>query len=903
MNRRTLTAVGFALVLLAGVGVGQPPRPNLDEVFKRYDANKDGKLSRAEYDTFAKIAPKLKDNADAAFKRLDANDDGSLTLAEFKKLADLGAKGKGKEKEPEAKVEPKVAEKALTTDQVNFFEKKIRPVLIDKCYSCHSEKADKLKGGLTLDTKAGLRTGGDSGPAVVPGNPGKSLLIHALKESNGAKPMPPKEKLSPDAVADFEKWVAMGAPDPRTDASVAKKPTTIDIAKGKEHWSFQPVKAPAIPAVSDAKWPTSDADRFVLAKLDEKKLTPAADADKRTLLRRVYFDLVGLPPAPEDVEAFVNDPAANAFEKVVDKLLASPSFGEKWGRHWLDVARYAESSGKEQNMLYPFAWRYRDYVIASFNADKPYDQFLKEQLAGDLMPAKNDNEKAEHQIATGFLAVGTKSHNERNALQFRLDLADEQIDAMSQGMLGLTVACARCHDHKFDPIPTKDYYALVGIFTSTDTKYGTPQLPIARNNSSLQDLPSGADVPTGATLSKAELDRIKAQLADLKKQRDEAFAEARKGGGAPVRLVVVQVQLGILERQVANYDSDGKPKKLAMAVGERSFPRDGPVYARGEPEKPGEIVPRGFVSVLNAKPSPKISSGSGRKELAEWVASKDNPLTARVMANRVWQHLFGQGIVASPDNFGTTGQAPSNQDLLDHLAAQFVRDGWSVKKLVKSLVLSHSYRMSSDYHEANAAADPDNVFHWRMSKRRLDAEAIRDAMYAVAGQLDTATAVGSPIGKFEGPVQGIQRFGGFDRLNETNHRSIYLPVVRDNVPEVLELFDFAEPSLVTGARDDTSVPSQALYLMNNPQVMKLADKTAERLTEKYLSPTERIDGAFRLAFARPATASEAKAAEAFLAKFVANETRGLRKKADVEKSAWAALAQALFAAAEFRYID
>ncbi len=899
MTRRTLAATGFAVALLAGVGIGQPPGRNLDDVFAKFDANKDGKLSRAEYDAFAKNAPKLKDNADAIFKRLDANGDGFLTLAEFKKLADLGAKGKAKE--PEAKVEPIVAEKALTTEQVNFFEKKIRPVLIDKCYSCHSAKADKLKGGLALDTKAGLKSGGDSGPAVVPGSPAKSLLIHALKESNGAKPMPPKEKLSADAIADFEKWVAMGAPDPRTDAGV-KKPA-IDIAKGREHWSFQPVKAPAVPSVSNAAWPTTDVDRFVLAKLDEKKLTPAADADKRTLLRRVYFDLVGLPPAPEDVEAFVNDPSANAFEIVVDRLLASPAYGEKWGRHWLDVARYAESSGKEQNVLYPVAWRYRDYVIASFNADKPYDQFLKEQLAGDLMPAKTDNEKAEHLIATGFLAVGTKSHNERNALHFKLDVADEQIDAMSQGMLGLTVACARCHDHKFDPIPTKDYYALAGIFTSTETKYGTPQLPIARNNASLQELPSGADVPMGVSLTKAELDRFKTQLADFKKQRDEAIAEARKAGMAAVRVVFIQVQIGILERQLANYDADGTPKKLAMAAGERSFPRDSPVYTRGEPEKPGEIVPRGFVSVLSTKPSPKIAAGSGRKELADWVASKDNPLTARVMANRVWQHLFSRGIVSSPDNFGTTGQAPSNTALLDHLATQFVRDGWSVKKLVKSLVLSHSYRMSSDSNSANAAADPDNIYHWRMSKRRLDAEAIRDAMYAVAGQLDTAAAVGSPINKFEGPVQAINRFGGFERLTETNHRAVYLPVVRDNVPEVLELFDFAEPSLVTGARDTTSVPAQALYLMNNPQVMKLADKTAERLTQKYLSPTERLDGAFRLTFGRPASASETKAAEAFLTKFVAGETKGFRKKADVEKSAWAALAQALFAAAEFRYID
>ena len=901
MSRR-LFAAGL-LTALTAVAVAQPPRPPLDEVFKRFDANKDGKLSRAEFEKFAEFAPRLKgekkDAVDALFKKHDTQNNGYLTLDEFKKLGELMPRPDGLKKGPFAKKDkdspkpatPTADEKPATAEQLAFFEKKIRPVLIDKCYPCHSEEAKKgPKGGLLVNTRDGVRKGGDSGPAVVPGNPKASLLVKALK-GDGAEAMPPKEKLSADVVADFEAWVKMGAPDPRTGKAAAKKADAIDIEKGKQHWAFQPPKVSR-----DAKRSagTSEAiDAFVLAKLTEKNLTPNPSADKRTLLRRVYFDLVGLPPTPEQVEAFLADKSPTAFEKVVDELLASPAFGERWGRHWLDVARFAESSGKEQNILYPFAWRYRDYVIASFNADKPYDQFLKEQLAGDLLPAASDAEKAEYLIATGFLAVGPKSHNERNPLQFRLDLADEQIDAFSQAMLGLTVACARCHDHKFDPIPTRDYYALAGIFTSTETKFGTPRALQGRLNATpLAELPKDAPVPTGTTLSKREVENLRERLTNLKKQRDDAIAEARKDGMAPVRLVIVANQIATIEEQVAHYDADGNPKKLAMAAGDRTFPRDSPVYQRGEPDKPGEVVPRGFLQVLGG--GPKVRSGSGRKELAEWVASKDNPLTARVMANRVWLHLFGRGIVASPDNFGTTGQPPSHPELLDSLAVSFVENGYSVKKLIRSVVLSKTYRMSSDHNAANAAVDPDNVYLWRMSKRRLDAEAIRDAMYAVAGQLDETPAVGSPVSKFEGPAFALQRFGGLDRLFDTTHRSVYLPVLRDNVPEVLALFDFAEPSLVTGAREDTSVPAQGLYLLNNPQVMRLAEKTAERLTREYLSPTERIDAAFRLAFGRPPTADEAKAADGFVKRFAETKT---------QKAAWAAFAQALFAAAEFRYVD
>ena len=926
-------ALGLALAITTAPAFGQDDNrgARLKAVFPRLDADSDGRLSRTEFDAFAGNMPRMKADpkvADAVFKRLDADNDRGLTTGEFQKLADLAgntprpnpfvkpgnpfARPGMSAKTPAAK--PIDSEAKPTAEQIAFFEKKIRPVLAQQCYSCHSVADEQFKGGLAVDTRNSLQVGGDSGPAVVPGNPGRSPLLLAMRGHGDFKQMPPKVRLSDDILADFETWIRAGAADPRVDdTAVATKPGEIDIEAGKKHWAFQPPKNAAPPAVKNDAWPKSDIDRFVLAKLDENGLTPSADADRNTLIRRVYFDLIGLPPTPAEVEAFVNDPAPDAFDKVVDRLLASPRFGERWGRHWLDVARYAESSGKEQNIVYPTAWRYRDYVIDAFNRDLPYDQFVTEQLAGDLLPAADDTDRARKLIATGYLAVGPKSHNTRSRTQFTLDLADEQIDAFTQGMLGLTVACARCHDHKFDPVPMADYYAIAGIFTSTDTKFGTPSIQISRFATPLQELPPGADVPAGATLSTRELEFLRRQLESNKKQRDEAVARARKEGQPAVNAIRFALQIGVLEAQLSNYADDGTPKKKAMAVEDRRIPRDSPIYLRGEPDKPGDRVTRGFLQVL--PDGPKIESGSGRKELAEWVTSADNPLTARVMANRVWLHLFGRGLVPTPDNFGTTGQPPSHPELLDHLAVTFVEDDWSVKALIRRLVLSRTYRQASGYDPANAAVDPDNVYVWRMSPRRLDAEAIRDAMLAVAGELDVTPMVGSPVGKSEGPVQILQRTGGIEKLADTPHRSVYLPIIRDEVPQVLALFDFAEPSLVTGQRDDTSVPAQGLYLLNNPQVIELSEKTAEKLIKNTLSPSERIDTGFRLAFGRPPTADEEQAAVAFMDRFREAEkgrapvrrTFGnpfRRSNGEVDETAvWAAFVQALFAAAEFRYVD
>jgi cytochrome c553 len=834
-------------------------------------------------------------------------------------------------------VTARAAETPPTAQQLEFFEKKIRPVLVANCYSCHSAEAEKVKGSLYVDTREGLRMGGDNGHAVVPGDVEGSLLIKAIRYRDSDLAMPPKKeggKLPDEVIADFEQWVRMGAPDPREGQPLTRR--GVDWEKAREHWAFQPpVKSPP-PAVKNTAWPRTDIDRFVLAALEQQQLTPVGDADRRTLIRRVYFDLIGLPPTPQEVEAFLKDTDPRAFEKVVDRLLASPQYGEKWGRHWLDVARYAESSGKENNVIYPHAWRYRDYVIKSFNQDKPYDRFLKEQLAGDLLPARNATEEAETLIATGLLAIGPKSHNTRDPRQFALDLADEQIDAITQGMLGLTVACARCHDHKFDPITQTDYYAMAGIFLSTETRFGTPRFVQNNQATPLFTLPAEADLADAPPISPQQVAALKRQLELLQQQREELLTQMREegqGSAAQLRLLGNTTQLSIVEKVLGRYDDQGRPKRLAMGVQDKLTPRDTPILQRGELDKPLNTVPRGFVQVLAPKTSPRITQGSGRLELAGWIASKENPLTARVMVNRVWLQLFGRGIVATPDNFGTTGQKPTHPALLDYLAVSFMDNGWSVKSLIRQIVLSRTYQLASDHHEQNYAADPDNHWLWRMSQRRLDAEAIRDAMLAVSGKLDLTPPDGSPVASFEGPAQQLTRplpgafgapggpgnrrpgsgmFGGRGFTpppnpvqQDRNYRSVYLPIVRDMIPEPLATFDFAEPSLVVGDRDDTTVPSQALYLLNNASVHKLAEAMADRLIVTRARGADLGQAAFTLAFSRPPTPGELAATQEFFKKFYAAEGKP-GEGADTQSLARRALiafCQSLFGSAEFRYLN
>ncbi len=911
LGRAVTFTVALSLFAVIAAGGDEPPaKAKLppESVFRLADANRDGKLSRDEFSAFVARFPRLKDNADRArllFTRIDSNGDGSLSTEEFRRIGDGGSligtrPGKAKAKANERSI-PALQEKPATTEQLAFFEKKVRPVLAANCYQCHSEAKGKVKGGLVLDTKEGIRRGGNTGPAVVPGDPKASLLVSAVKYERDQLQMPPKQKLSDAAIADLEAWIAAGAVDPRDGNTSAAAPASeIDVAKGKQFWSFQKPKASIVPAVKDTAWPATDIDRFLLAAMEAKQLHPVADAEPLALLRRVTFDLTGLPPTPDDATAFAAVPTPEAYAAYVDKLLASPAFGERWGRHWLDVARYGESSGKQVNLNYPHAWRYRDYVIAAFNADKPFDQFVCEQIAGDLLPASDDKQKAERIVATGFLAIGPKAHNERNRLQFEMDLVDEQIDAVTQAFLGVTVACARCHDHKFDPIGMRDYYALAGIFRSTETCFGTVRVVQNAHPSALVSLPSGAGAATAIEpLSKSERDRLEKQVRDLREERTESI-KSRGIKGNP-RTLVLSTQLAQAESRLAAFETDGTPKRLAMAVRDRGRTIDSPVFVRGEVDQPSETVRRGLVRVLSDTPV-SIRTGSGRKELADWIASTDNPLTARVFVNRVWLHLFGRGLVPTPDNFGNAGRPPSHPELLDTLAVRFVHEGWSVKKLVRQLVLSRAYRLSSDIDEKCYDMDPDNTFVWRMAPRRLDAEAIRDAMLAASGRLDLTPPIGSPVAMIgEGNILLMQRRQrSANDQGDATHRSVYLPIVRDSLPEPLALFDFAEPSLIVAERSTTTVPAQGLYLLNSPFAIHTAEAFADRLM-KLPADDDRVVLGYQLAYGRPPTESELASAREYVTRYL-DAVKNRRTTQRGQRDAWASFGQALFASAEFLYV-
>jgi cytochrome c553 len=925
--RRPLTAIAFfAVTLLITQHLGAQPDP--DQLFKFGDTNKDGKLSREEFLKLVTKGGKLKDNPDLAkkiFEKADANNKGFLTHEQFKKFVEQGKKAKDKIDET-AKGTASRFNDQPTPEQLAFFEKKIRPVLVDKCYKCHSADAEKVKSELYLDTRAGIRKGGEGGAVIVPGNPDRSPLIKAIRFKDESTQMPPKAKLADEVIADLEAWVKMGAPDPRDGAKVAKH--DIDIEKGKQFWAFQLPKKSDPPRSRDQKsseWARSPIDAFLLDAMTKKGISPVGDADKRTLIRRASFDLTGLPPTGDEVEAFVADNSPRAFERIVDRLLASPRFGERWGRHWLDLARYAETTGKTVNFNFPNAWRYRDYVIDAFNKDKPYDEFIKEQLAGDLMPSGDPKAKAERIIATGFLAIGPKALNERNGTQFELDLADEQIEVTTQAFLGLTAACARCHDHKFDPIPQKDYYALAGIFRSTETCYGTVRFVQGNRPTPLLPLPKGSVPVAVEKLSDAERQRIESQIKTIQEGMKDIKPDQ------PVQRVFALGQISLLQAKLADYEPDGAPKLEAMGVrdkpsggfggpprgpfagakgppfggfgGTRSI-ADSPVYTRGEVDKPGAAVPRGFLQVM-AAPSKIRANQSGRLELANWIASKNNPLTARVEVNRVWLHLFGRGIVPTPDNFGAAGQLPANPALLDHLAITFIDDGWSVKKLIRKIMLSHAYQLDSKSDPKNFQADPENSLVWRMTPRRLDAEALRDSTLAVSGLLDATPPVGSYVAKQgEGPTTR-PRIGGAvqNAINDprNNQRSVYLPVVRDNLPESMSLFDAADPSLVVAERPTTTVPAQSLYLLNSPFMLRAADAAANRLLRETTADSERIRAAYLLFFGRPPVEKELNTAAEFLASYKAQATKDKEPRRLIERETWAAFAQAMMASAEFQY--
>lgn len=807
---------------------------------------------------------------------------------------------------------------AVAADGVAFFESKIRPVLVEHCYECHSVEAGKSKGGLMLDTRHGIRSGGDTGPAVVPGDAGKSLLITAIRHTDPDLEMPPKSpKLPNQVIADIEAWIAMGAPDPRESAAKAAGRPPVDVASGRKFWSYQKPRMPR-----DAQ---GGIDGFIQAKLKEHDLTSAPEAEPRVLLRRLCLDLIGLPPTPAQMEAFQR--GGKNYEAMVDELLQSPRFGERWGRHWLDVARYAESNGRESNLAFPHAWRYRDYVIDAVNADVPFDRFITEQVAGDLLPAKDDAERARLLIATGFLAIGPKGLNEMSKAQFAADVADEQLDAVTRAVMGSSVACARCHDHKTEPFSMEDYYALAGIFKSTETFYGNWIDSENGNHGHLIRLPDlPAQVIPGKSLPAAQVKQLKADLAKLNADElaQEAYiakakVEGRDLGDEFHKLLTNALRIlwtrGGVEGALETVDDSGRALPMCMGVKDAKRVVDSPIYDRGELAHAGAVVPRGFPKVIEVKGT-LSKQQSGRLELARWLTSRDHPLTARVMANRVWRHLLGTGLVRTVDNFGFAGERPSHPELLDYLAIRFMEKDWSVKALIKEVVMSETYRQSSKAQGAgseaagpsgltkrdaefapaapSASADPDNRLLAHANIRRLDAEVIRDSMLAVAGTLDTSRRPGSLVAELDG--QSVSLIGFNARLPKdldgSRRRSIYLPVIRDHLPDVLEHFDVANPNLVTGNRDVTNVPLQALYLMNGAFVQDQAAALASKLMKEKKTMPERVRRAFSLAFNRLPEEVELRIVEAFFK----NTPGG-------EEALLAAFCQSLFASAEFRFVD
>ncbi|MCA9268775.1 MAG: DUF1549 domain-containing protein, partial [Planctomycetales bacterium] len=594
----------------------------------------------------------------------------------------------------------------------DFFESKIRPVLVKQCYQCHSATAEKIKGGLVVDTAEGLINGGETGAAVVPGEPGESLLINAIKHEDFE--MPPGKRLPDSVIADFERWIKMGAPDPRkskTPGPVGGPAWTADPEAAQSYWAYQPPQRTSPPKVKNTAWPHGPIDAIVLKELESAGLAPVADADARTLMRRLYFDLIGLPPSAEEAEEFLAAAAKNrdaAVANLVDKLLASPQFGERWGRHWLDIARYAESNGNVDNNLFPYAWRYRDYVIDAFNSDKPYDQFVTEQLAGDLLESDNVDQRNRNLIATGFLALTSKPRAQNNP-DFQMDLVADQIEVATASLMGLTVGCARCHDHKFDPIPQTDYYALAGFFTSSEMLYGTTTQNGKKTGVKPKVLELATDspdeAPADAEASKrlAALEAKRDRLTDQQQSLQRKIKTAKQSGDAAKdvrqQYQTVREELAEVEKQIAELGTKVPKGSGAFAMGMRDGRvADCTLCIRGESEKRGPAVPRGFPTVIRTADAPAVpAEASGRLELAQWMTSPDHPLTSRVMANRIWQHLMGRGVVPSVDNFGKLGEAPSNQALIDHLAVEFVSGGWSVKGLIRQIALSRTYQLSSDY--------------------------------------------------------------------------------------------------------------------------------------------------------------------------------------------------------------
>ena len=822
----------------------------------------------------------------------------------------------------------------FTQQQLTFFETKIRPVLVEHCYECHAAGAKIVQGGLRVDHRAGLLRGGDSGPAVVSKQAEQSLLLKALRYDEVE--MPPKGKLPDSVIKDFEAWIAMGVPDPR-EAVTDPPIRSIDFEEGRKHWAFQPVSDPQVPAVGDENWPLDPLDRFILARQEAAGLKPVAEANRHTWLRRVSLDLTGLPPTSGEIDAFINDNSPQAFEAVVDRLLSSRAFGERWARHWLDLTGYADMIGTSNNVFAEHAWRYRDYLVAAYHNDKPFDRFVREQIAGDLLPADSITERAENITATGFLMVGDVEIVEPDKAKLEADHIDTQVSKIGMAFQAMTLGCVRCHDHKFDPIALTDYYGIAGMLRSSPSTHKIPfGVWSTLNSTELPETPKQlaarqkleADHAGKLDSMKAERERMEAEKKAIEQELATGSRVAPQLGGqsgeesrsdASTKKESLTTRRDELTEQIrklgpaiqhAEFFASKVPKAFAMRDGEQ--PSDMPIYIRGNPYSPGAVVPRGTIQVASWERLPEIPAGqSGRRQLADWLADRRNPLTARVMVNRIWQKLFGEGIVRSVDYFGTRGETPSHPELLDHLATRFMQNGqhgWSQKQLIRELVLSRTYRLSSTNDATAMQVDPDNRLLWRMNRGRLDAEAIRDSLLAVSGELITSN--GGPalvLEEVENCGALVQR--GVNppnyshrkpRAGEEFVRTIYLPVMRTNTAtndRIRTHFDFVNPAQIVGQRSQTVVPTQALFVMNNELFRKRAKSLADHLVTEFPQADVRLEQLWLRVFSRPITDTERSAVTTFLRELNHAPTEANEKVGELV--AWQELCHSLLASNEF----
>jgi len=774
-------------------------------------------------------------------------------------------------------------------EQLEFFESRVRPVLSTHCFECHGHKT---KGGLKLDSREAILTGGDSGAAVVPGKPKESLLLTAVRHIDTDLTMPPKKKLPNHVINDLKRWIREGAVwgDGKSIGFASSEITD----EQRNHWSFRPVKTLLVPDAPKA-WAQNSIDAFVYRKLHEQKLTPVSLAAKRTLIRRATFDLLGLPPSPQEVEAFVADNSPGAWPRLIDRLLESPHYGERWGRHWLDLVRYADTAGDASDFPVPEAYKYRNYVIDSFNRDKPYDQFVREQIAGDLLPASDEATEWEQKIATGYIAISRRiGVSPQNLKHITIE---DTLNNLGKTFLGLTIGCARCHDHKFDAIPTADYYALYGIFDSSVYPHaGAEHQPYRRDFT----------YRIGKKQSNEILKPFRERLAVWdKKERDKLYEyrsfQSQVIEGPKTRLSV-WAELEDVREQRAEVAKTFPQLEIAFAILDGDA-ADVHIQKQGDPGKrtQGKLVRRGFLQVLGGQKLPETTKGSGRRELADWLTQTDHPLTARVMVNRIWHYHFGRGLVPTPSDFGVRGTAPSHPELLDHLADLFVKNGWSTKQMHRAIMTSRVYRLANDEHATNLATDPENHFLWRANRRRLDAEQLRDSMLVFSGELDRA-----PGGRHPFPhhlTYFYRQHEPFQEKYASNKRSVYLMQQRIQKNPYLDLFDGPDGSLHFGERRSTVTTLQALYFMNSEFVHSQAEATARSLAKAEPDETKRLAKLYGLIFNRPPRPDEFAFAGNYLQMRLAKADTGAKGFGQAENLAWSSLVRTMLSSNEFLHVE